>query len=97
MIISPGMSAAQVVELLDLQPHPEGGHYRETFRDPDGAEGRGACTLIYYLLAKGERSHWHSLGKRRNRWGIGPWSAAPSPRLFASKASSWRPRAGIHH
>jgi len=59
MIISPGMSAAQVVELLDLQPHPEGGHYRETFRDPDGAEGRGACTLIYYLLAKGERSHWH--------------------------------------
>lgn len=59
MIIPPSLTARQVVELLDLQPHPEGGHYRETFRDADRDGRRGACTLIYYLLAKGERSHWH--------------------------------------
>jgi predicted cupin superfamily sugar epimerase len=55
------MTAAEVVRLLALQPHPEGGHFRETYRDqaPDG--GRGAMTAIYYLLAKGERSHWHKV------------------------------------
>jgi len=54
------MTAAEVIALLDLQPHPEGGHFRETFRDsgPDG-DGRGASSLIYFLLAAGERSHWH--------------------------------------
>jgi predicted cupin superfamily sugar epimerase len=42
-----------------LQPHPEGGHYRETFRDPHEVDGRAASSAIYYLLAAGERSHWH--------------------------------------
>jgi hypothetical protein len=59
MIVSPGLTSSQVVELLDLQPHPEGGHYRETYRAPAPKGERGACTLIYYLLAKGERSVWH--------------------------------------
>jgi hypothetical protein len=59
MILSHGLTASQVVELLDLQPHPEGGHYRETYRSPEEKGGRGTCTLIYYLLARGERSHWH--------------------------------------
>ena len=54
------LTAAQIIELLDLQPHPEGGHYRETFRDRvAGPDGRAASTLIYFLLAAGERSHWH--------------------------------------
>ncbi|MFD2181261.1 cupin domain-containing protein [Rhodoplanes azumiensis] len=54
------MTAAEVIALLGLQPHPEGGHYRETFRDPvEVAPGRAASTAIYFLLAKGERSHWH--------------------------------------
>lgn len=54
-------SAADVIRLLDLQPHPEGGHYRETFRDPAnaGAGGRAASTAIYFLLAAGEVSRWH--------------------------------------
>jgi len=52
-------SAEQVVALLGLQPHPEGGHYRETYRAPSAEGERGACTLIYYLLAEGERSAWH--------------------------------------
>lgn len=53
---------AEVIRLLDLRPHPEGGHYRETFRDPrHGADGRALSTAIYYLLAAGERSHWHRI------------------------------------
>jgi len=54
------LSAADVIRLLDLKPHPEGGHFRETFRDPRTHEnGRAASTAIYFLLAHGERSHWH--------------------------------------
>lgn len=53
-------AAAQIVDRLGLKPHPEGGHYVETYRAPSAeADGRGACTAIYYLLARGERSHWH--------------------------------------
>ena len=52
-------SAAEVIACLGLQPHPEGGHFVETWRDPDPPGGRGAGTAIYYLLAAGERSHWH--------------------------------------
>jgi hypothetical protein len=55
--------AASIIRELRLQPHPEGGHYRETFRDTvtlgDGAAPRGASTAIYYLLQAGELSHWH--------------------------------------
>jgi len=54
-----GLSAAEVIRLLELKPHPEGGHYRETFRDPAGPEGRGFSTAIYYLLDVGETSEWH--------------------------------------
>ncbi|MFN3779808.1 MAG: cupin domain-containing protein [Brevundimonas aurantiaca] len=54
-----GLTAADIIRLLDLQPHPEGGHYRETFRDPRTVEGRSVGTAIYFLLAAGERSHWH--------------------------------------
>jgi uncharacterized protein len=54
------MEADEVVSLLGLQPHPEGGHYRETFRDAsDGASGRAHSTAIYFLLRQGESSRWH--------------------------------------
>lgn len=56
-----GLSAAEIVRLLDLKPHPEGGHYRETFRDRRLIEGRAASTAIYFLLAAGEYSHWHRI------------------------------------
>lgn len=53
-------SAADVIARLHLVPHPEGGHYRETFRDRRAdTKGRAASTAIYFLLASGERSHWH--------------------------------------
>ncbi len=54
------LSAAEVIRLLGLQPHPEGGHFRETFRDPrTDAGGRSLGTAIYYLLGVGEVSEWH--------------------------------------
>ena len=54
----PPMSPDEIIAALDLRPHPEGGHYRETWRHDNGDE-RGAGTSIYYLLRAGERSHWH--------------------------------------
>ena len=56
------LTAADIVRLFDLAPHPEGGHFRETFRDlrRDDA-GRAASSAIYFLLARGERSHWHRI------------------------------------
>lgn len=53
------MTAEEVVRLLGLQPHPEGGAYRETFRAPAADGERGASTAIYYLLRSGELSAWH--------------------------------------
>ena len=67
----PRLTARDVIRLLDLKPHPEGGHFRETFRDTSfvipaplaghgsAGVGRAASTAIYFLLARGERSHWH--------------------------------------
>jgi uncharacterized protein len=56
------LSAAEVMRLLDLKPHPEGGHYRQTFRDSRTVDGtRPVSTAIYFLLARGERSHWHKV------------------------------------
>ena len=54
--------AADIIARLELKPHPEGGHYRETFRDASvDAGGRSRSTAIYFLLARGERSHWHRI------------------------------------
>jgi predicted cupin superfamily sugar epimerase len=53
------LTPADIVRLLELTPHPEGGHFRETFRDARVVSNRVASTAIYYLLARGERSHWH--------------------------------------
>ena len=53
------LSAAEVVELLHLSPHPEGGWFRETWRATAAAGERPVGTAIYFLLAEGERSQWH--------------------------------------
>lgn len=53
------LSSDDVIRLLKLEPHPEGGHFRETFRDLREIDGRAVSTAIYFLLARGERSHWH--------------------------------------
>ena len=55
------MTPEALIALLDLAPHPEGGWYRETWREMgrEGTGGRGHATAIYFLLDEGQRSHWH--------------------------------------
>jgi uncharacterized protein len=60
------MGAEELVRTLSLQPHPEGGWYREVYRSrtrvtaPSGV--RSALTTIYYLLEHHQRSRWHVVG-----------------------------------
>lgn len=58
-------AAAELIRLLQLRPHPEGGHFRETYRSPLEIETprgrRAASTAILFLLAAGERSRWHRI------------------------------------
>jgi predicted cupin superfamily sugar epimerase len=53
--------AERLIALLDLKPHPEGGHFREMFRDSRGHQGRAHSTAIYFLLRAGEISRWHRI------------------------------------
>ncbi len=70
----------EVIAALELIPHPEGGWYRETFRDPrpawpagdahaaSSAGPRGASSAIYYLLRSGEWSAWHRVRDAAEVW-----------------------------
>jgi predicted cupin superfamily sugar epimerase len=51
------VTADDIIAELGLAPHPEGGWYRQTWVAE--GEGRASGTCIYFLLQKGERSHWH--------------------------------------
>ena len=51
----------EIINLLKLQSHPEGGYYRETFRDSKRIDDRSASTAIYFLLKRGEVSRWHRI------------------------------------
>lgn len=53
------MTAEEIIAALDLAPHPEGGHYRQTWVAEAAPGTRPAGTAILFLLAAGERSHWH--------------------------------------
>lgn len=53
------MTVDEIVARLGLQPHPEGGCYKETWRHQPKSGGRGAGTAIYFLLRAGEVSRWH--------------------------------------
>ncbi|WP_049732439.1 cupin domain-containing protein [Rhizobium ecuadorense] len=61
------MSPEDIIRALAMQPHPEGGWYAETFRDMAGGE-RGHSTAIYYLLTRGQRSHWHRVHDAVEVW-----------------------------
>ncbi|MEE2566342.1 cupin domain-containing protein [Hyphobacterium marinum] len=52
-------SAEAIIAKLGLAPHPEGGYFRETFRDVPGPDGRARSTAIYFLLPEGVTSAWH--------------------------------------
>ena len=70
-----GLSSAEVINLLDMQKHPEGGYFKETFRD-------GASTAIYYLLEAGDCSHWHRVHGSAEIWhhyAGGPLALTVSP------------------
>nr|WP_210163334.1 cupin domain-containing protein [Niveispirillum irakense] len=68
MNMQPDMTVADIIRLLDMRPHPEGGHYVETWRDQPPGGGRGRHTAIYFLLAAGERSHWHRVKDADELW-----------------------------
>lgn len=53
------MQAADIIALLDLAPHPEGGYYRQTYADPATIGDRALSTCIYFLLPQGVTSRWH--------------------------------------
>ncbi|MEO0363444.1 MAG: cupin domain-containing protein [Pseudomonadota bacterium] len=53
------MNAREIIDTLGLEPHPEGGWYRETWRAVAAAGHRPAGTAIYYLLEADQFSHWH--------------------------------------
>jgi predicted cupin superfamily sugar epimerase len=62
-------TAAEIIARLELKPHPEGGHYRETFRDPRVDEsGRARSTAIYFLLVQRALA----LAPHRCRGGLAP-------------------------
>jgi len=54
-------TADDIISELDLSPHPEGGYFRETFRDPKEVNGRSVGTAIFFLLRAGEVSRWHKV------------------------------------
>ncbi len=83
------LTAADVIRLLGLKPHPEGGHFRETFRDAALVEsGRAASTAIYFLLARGERSHWHRVDAAE----VWHWHAGAALELEIAPADGRRDR-----
>ena len=65
--MTPDVPAAAIIHALELKPHPEGGWYRETFRD-DAGGGRAASTAIFYLLEQGQVSAWHRVKDAAEVW-----------------------------
>ncbi len=81
-------SAAELIARLDLQPHPEGGWYKETWRASESggerAKERSSATLIHFLLENGQRSHWHRVDATE----IWLWHAGNPLTLSISKGES---------
>ena len=62
------LAAERIKKELGLKPHPEGGWYAESFRDKEGADGRGHSTALYFLLEAGDVSHWHRVTDAAEVW-----------------------------
>jgi predicted cupin superfamily sugar epimerase len=78
-------SAATLIQALELKPHPEGGHYRETWRDAPADGSRGVGTAILYLLREGERSHWHRVDAAE----LWLWQAGAPLELRIGAEATW--------
>jgi predicted cupin superfamily sugar epimerase len=98
------LTAQDVIRLLGLKPHPEGGHFCETFRDPRTINGRAASTAIYFLLKRGERAHWHRVDAVETwHWHVGSaltlriheHAVTTTLRLGADLAAGERPQAVV--
>ena len=100
------LSADDVIRLLHLAPHPEGGHFCETFRDdPAPSSARSASTAIYFLLREGEVSRWHRVDAAEGwHWYAGaalqldmapPAGAARNVTLGANLLGGERPQAVV--
>ena len=77
--ISGDLGAQEIIRLLGMSPHPEGGHYAETFRD--SSTSRANSTAIYYLLEADQVSSWHRVDASEHwLWHAGgPLSLTVSP------------------
>ncbi|ARU15678.1 cupin domain-containing protein [Croceicoccus marinus] len=53
--------AGDIITRLALKPHPEGGWYRDTWREDAPGQPRGHASAILFLLEQGQRSHWHRI------------------------------------
>ncbi|MEO0426092.1 MAG: cupin domain-containing protein [Pseudomonadota bacterium] len=75
------LTAQEIIRVLDLAPHPEGGWFKETWRAPAAEGERAAGTAIYYLLDAGEVSHWHRVDAAEiwHWYAGGPLSLSLSP------------------
>ena len=75
------MDADWLIAHLGLEAHPEGGWFRETWRDQPADGSRGAGTAIHFLLRAGERSHWHRVDATEiwHHYAGGPLELAVSP------------------
>lgn len=81
------LTAGDVIAALRLAPHPEGGFYRETFRDTrTNAQGRAASTAIYFLLPAGIVSQWHRVDAAE----VWHWHAGAALRLSIENAPGVR-------
>jgi len=87
----------EIIRLLDMQPHPEGGHFVETFRDENGHDGRAHGTAIYYLLKAGEYSHWHKVDAAEiwHWYAGGPLALSISPNGHDASAHRLGPNLGV--
>ena len=88
-------TAEEMIRALALKPHPEGGHYRETFRDPRQVNGRSASTAILFLLGHGERSHWHRIDAVEI-WHYYAGAPLKLEMVHGSKAEIFRLGADVH-
>ena len=75
------LSAGEVISLLGLEPHVEGGFYRQTFADQLDASGRPISTLIYYMLTDKQAGAWHRVDSAE----VWHWYAGAPMKLSISR------------
>ena len=83
-------NAQQLIEAHGLQPHPEGGWYRETFRAA-AVDGRATSTMIHFLLEAEQHSHWHRVDADE----LWLWHAGDPLALRITESEDAPPKGGI--